>query len=225
MKTIKISSTIDFHREIYELKNISTRTIFRGVPDCDYKLIPSIGRIQTGENIYVVEKRLMAKFKDSAIAYIDRVPNDEYEWLALAQHHGVPTRILDWTYNPLIALFFAVEKEYEKDGRIYIDWGIPLIKNKNRDPYQLKRIKRYRPSYITQRIINQSSVFTIHCCPENHYETDNMIILDIDAKIKYELRKMLFKYGVNYKTIYPGLEGLSKDIKWLEIDGKKMIGK
>jgi type I restriction enzyme M protein len=216
MDTVKINTVIGFHQALIDLKDISTRTIFRGVSNCDYQLIPSLGRIGISEKIYVAEKILMGKFKESAIAYIDRVPNNEFEWLALAQHHGLPTRLLDWTYNPLVALFFAVEKDSENDGRIYVTWKISQVRNKNQDPYHLKKIYCYRPSFVTQRIINQSSVFTVHSCPEKPYEADNMIIFDIDVRIKYELKQMLFKYGVNYKTIYPGLDGLSKDLKWLE---------
>ncbi|GHV67619.1 hypothetical protein AGMMS49928_05030 [Spirochaetia bacterium] len=214
MDTVRIDTTIDFHKALIDLKKISLGSIFRGVSNCDYQLIPSIGRIK--KDIYIVEKNLMRKFKESAIGYIGRLPNDEYEWLALAQHHGLPTRLLDWTYNPLIALFFAVKNNYENDGRIYIAWNISQIRNKNRNPYQLKKTYRYRPSFITQRIINQSSVFTVHSSPEKPYEAKNMMILDIVANAKHELREMLFKYGVNYKTIYPGLDGLSRDLKWLE---------
>jgi len=97
MKEFIIDSTLSFHENIEKLKSVSTSTIFRGLSNCEYKLIPSIGRIDIPpKNLAreIIEKRLFLKFKESAIAYIERVPQNDFEWLALAQHYGLPTSVL-----------------------------------------------------------------------------------------------------------------------------------
>jgi FRG domain len=49
-------------------------------------------------------------------------PDEYFSWLFLAQHYGLPTRLLDWTENPLVALYFAVEKETNEDGAVWALW-------------------------------------------------------------------------------------------------------
>jgi FRG domain len=97
--------------------------VFRGVSNCEYKLIPKVGR----ENIkspnissrVKTEKSMFSLFKRQAHPHLTYHPQNDYEWLTLAQHHGLPTRMLDWSLNPLVALYFAVEKTNGKDGALY----------------------------------------------------------------------------------------------------------
>ncbi|EPG2415757.1 TPA: FRG domain-containing protein [Stenotrophomonas maltophilia] len=63
------------------------------------------GVIDTGPN----PERMLEDFKRRALPFITSVPRNDFEWLFLMQHHGVPTRLLDWTTNALVALYFAVD--------------------------------------------------------------------------------------------------------------------
>jgi FRG domain len=86
--------------------------LFRGHGDAAFDLIPAIGRQPSAAAYRLAdEKILLEDFVHEAKRYLEADGFTELEWLAVAQHHGLPTRLLDWSANPMVAAWFATEDE------------------------------------------------------------------------------------------------------------------
>lgn len=111
--------------EIYmEVEGGLTRTswLFRGHKDSKYRLEPSVERAADGKSISwsALELMILEEFKSKARTYIRpaELPSsdDTLGWLALMQHYGIPTRLLDFTYSPYVALYFAIRGRSKTEG-------------------------------------------------------------------------------------------------------------
>ena len=200
-------------------------TIFRGVSSVEHHLITTLGRLElkSGDTYAKVEKRILKTFKERAIPFIKTAPKNNWEWLAMAQHHGLPTRLLDWTRNPLVASYFSVKKESNEPSVIYIfDQNDQKLVNveKNDDPLDVTGDSlRYIPSHVTERIIVQNGLFTYHPGnPRQAFESENIKKIIIPAEDRKRLKRDLYRYGVHEASLFPGLDGLACHVKWMNED-------
>lgn len=110
--------------------------IYRGLSNKEYDLKTSL--IRLGGNYAELEPHLLRNFRK--YAHHDASPgNSVWNWLAVAQHHGLPTRLLDWTFSPYVALHFATAdfRRYDVDGAI---WCINNLKTNAFLPRKLKKV-------------------------------------------------------------------------------------
>jgi len=127
---------------------------FRGVSKLSYNLETSLQRLgHSAERLPKVESAILRNFKKYAYRY--KVENN-WHWLSMAQHFGLPTRLLDWTYSPYVALHFATEDmEYMKEDGVI--WCINFVEAHKLLPAMLREALK----------LNDSGLFTIDVLDKN----------------------------------------------------------
>jgi hypothetical protein len=141
---------MDIVESLYEgswnagLRRFRSPYAFRGLPRADMRLTSSLIRLAGQADIARVELALLRNFRKYAHGEGERAQS-VWDWLALGQHRGLPTRLLDWTYSPLVALHFACDtiEDMHRDGVV---WCVDFVEANHRLPARLKRIMQREAS-------------------------------------------------------------------------------
>ncbi len=206
--------------------------LYRGQSDDD-SLLPAIARKDPTINTTNIEIAMLSELRRRSQNMNLNTLIDDWDWLVYAQHFGMKTRLLDWTSNPLAALWFACKNEFKfgQNSYVYIfqaDKNSLLDRAKTNSPFKPGSTKILQPPQNNSRIISQSGWFTAHNYSdknskfvglENNSKYSNQLVkLIVPAKQKKKVLLELNVLGINHQSMFPDFEGMCKQINWEKLE-------
>jgi hypothetical protein len=174
-----------------------------------------------------IERKLIERFKEASPYLLPSQPIDDWGWLSVGQHYGLPTRLLDWTANPLVGLFFAVQGNFSRDAVLWIYRVNPKDlrrPEKHSSPFAIEFTKVYQPQHHSLRVSLQLGWHTAH----RFFGKDRNKIRSLEtvkghAKnlTKYVVPRSscsrlcgeLESFGISQATVFPDLSSLASNLR------------
>jgi len=249
----RIDNWKQFEEAVY--KKELRKWVYRGHSNANWKLESSFYRLLTDMQEIIKahkgkkrifnrdkhEQELLSTFKSQAHLYLDSLPNkpDDLEWLCLMQHYGTPTRLLDMTFSPYVAAFFALETGhgdccvYAIDHKYFTDvdskhFGHDEYANYKKNIFVDRRGSKsfflpYEPAMKSERLVAQQGLFLVS---STNYQTYDNIIdkyelsasvctkYVLSSSIRYEGLRKLSLMNINSATLFPGIDGFCRSLKF-----------
>jgi hypothetical protein len=205
--------------------------LFRGHRSSSWKLVTSLERAskRCGVSAVDYERQIWGEFRRHAHSYFPRVPADSctIEWLALMQHYGAPTRLLDFTYSFWIALFFAYEEADEDCVVVALDpnclaknntdtdYNVVLRANIDRKEHKVDDLYCNMPFYTNDRLAIQKGTFVFSLNLDRPFEDliKQKKELIISKSLFTDIRSKLNEFNCNSRVLFPGIDGYSRYFK------------
>ncbi len=202
----------------------------------DWPLLPSIGRYPDAVHRYEdwrgFHEEIVNTFLRLPHPFLSEYPKSGAESWVVGQHHGLPTRLLDTTTNPLKALFFAVNNPAEDahDGVLwtfsYTGWREDLHEEYRK--YWEEELIPFLPPQLTPRLTAQEGAFVSYPLPQNReplkpvdeisqsaFSVSKIVVL---ATAKATIRNELAQLGVQHRLLFPDLDGVARGIRLMLLE-------
>lgn len=203
--------------------------VFRGQRKF-WPLLPSISREKhCDHSLLQVEKNLFYSFKNEAKDCLHLQPESDWDWLVVGQHHGLPTRVLDWTQDPLVALWFALEKHKDEGSEPEV-WvlrvnGDDVIKDlQNAKPFLGTRTKLFHTNFKIPRVNKQKGCFVLFKYIEKI--ESGFVSLEQNYRLRGKIEKILIPdrvadeilgqlniKGYSRESLFPDIDEVAKLVK------------
>ncbi len=224
--------------------------VYRGMTNADFRMVTSLRR-NCRQLQASLEPAILKNFAKYAVIEDPSIAQSVWRQMIMGQHHGLPTRLLDWTQSPLVALHFSVSEDSleQMEEHDCVIWRMDITQLHSLLPEKYQQVMRefqaevfsvdmltraarsleeydrdmgdsamvvIEPPSFSDRIVSQYSFFSVMPMGMDSVEdflnahTDRTVKYVIDRKLRWRIRDMLDQLNMSERTLFPGLDGLSR---------------